>query len=76
MSASTKDQLTEPEVRVLAEIRRAGPAGVLWNRRSAGALGKLLKTGLIECRFGPTVETDQGRTGMRFVAVRDPKIQP
>jgi hypothetical protein len=69
-------KLSSAEMLFLNEVERAGVGGVVWNARNQAIANMLIKKGLIECRFGPTVETDKGRrTGLRFVAVSEQKLQ-
>jgi len=58
------------EVELLAKIRLADAAGLLWSKYSSTIAARLLRMGLIEYRLGSVAESEGGgRTGMRYVAV-------
>jgi phosphoserine phosphatase len=63
-------KLLPGEMRLLDEIRQAGPDRVLWTSGSSTTAGRVLRKGLIECRVGTLTETKDGRkTGIRYFAV-------
>jgi hypothetical protein len=69
-------ELRPGEALFLSKVRRAGDDGLLWTRANSAVAHRLMQWGLIECRFGPTGETEDGtRTGMRFVAREGQKLQ-
>jgi hypothetical protein len=69
-------ELRPGEALLLSKVRRAGDDGVMWSKAYSTVANRLIRMGLIECRFGPTGETEDGtRTGMRFVARDGQKIQ-
>jgi hypothetical protein len=69
-------KLRPGEELLLSKVRQAGDDGLIWTKSSSITANRLLRKGLIECRFGPVRETEGGgRTGMRFVAVSDQKLQ-
>jgi hypothetical protein len=64
-------KLSPREMRFLSDVRLAGADGLAWSARHSSIAHRLLRRGLIEVRFGPAVETEEGRrTRLRFVATK------
>jgi hypothetical protein len=61
--------LRPSHTRLLDEIRRAGPDGVLWTSCNATVAGALLRKGLIEYRLG-TLAANKGRPENRPPVLR------